>query len=224
VYALSRVRKLLSRALFIASIPPVRRWLRSRWEQPDDVPPVGLVRFGDLRSLEPVSRVAGSDRGDSIRDHYVAAFLAGHGSQLDGALVIEDARALEQVAPESQRIIIMTRGFEHADDPRPLLHSIHRSLCPGGFALVAAGGIAPNGRTGSDGTGSWAWHYTALSMRRLFGEIFGPGAVTATTYGNVLSAAAYLHGISADELTAAELEHRDPDYELLIGVRAERGP
>jgi hypothetical protein len=222
MHALTRVRKLLGRALFLASIPPLRRLWRSRSERPGDVPPVGLVRFGDLRSLEPVSRVHGDDRGRSIRDHYVAAFLAEHGSDRDGALVVEDARTLEQIAPASQRLIIMTRGFEHADDPRPLLHSMHQSLRPGGIALVAGGGIAPNGRTRSGDAGSWAWHYTALSMRRLFGEIFGPDAAAVTTYGNVLSAAAYLQGISAEELTAAELDHHDPDYELLIGVRAER--
>jgi len=41
-------------------------------------------------------------------------------------------------------------------------------------------------------------------------------------YGNVLAATAFLHGLAAEELTREELDHRDPDYELLIGVRAQK--
>jgi len=36
----------------------------------------------------------------------------------------------------------------------------------------------------------------------------------------VLSSIASLHGLVDEELTGDELEHRDPDYELVIGLRA----
>jgi hypothetical protein len=64
------------------------------------------------------------------------------------------------------------------------------------------------------------WRFTTLSARRMFEEAFDAGNVTVESYGNVLAAIAFLHGLAAQELTDAELNHRDPDYEVLIAVRA----
>ena len=36
----------------------------------------------------------------------------------------------------------------------------------------------------------------------------------------VLSTIAFLHGLAIEELSKEELDHNDPDYELLITVRA----
>jgi hypothetical protein len=36
----------------------------------------------------------------------------------------------------------------------------------------------------------------------------------------VLAAAGFLYGLSSHELTRAELDHHDPDYEVTIGIRA----
>jgi hypothetical protein len=44
--------------------------------------------------------------------------------------------------------------------------------------------------------------------------------VTVTSYGNVLAATAFLQGLAAEELHPEELDYRDPDYEVLISVRA----
>jgi hypothetical protein len=35
----------------------------------------------------------------------------------------------------------------------------------------------------------------------------------------VLATSAFLHGLAAHELTAEELDHRDPSYEMLITAR-----
>jgi hypothetical protein len=64
------------------------------------------------------------------------------------------------------------------------------------------------------------WRFTSLSARRLFEQVFRPEDITVTTYGNVLSALASLHGLHCTELTKAELDHHDRDYELVIGIRA----
>ena len=64
------------------------------------------------------------------------------------------------------------------------------------------------------------WRFTTLSARRLFGEVFPTENVTVEAYGNVLVAVAFLHGLAAEELRQEELDHRDPDYEVLITVRA----
>jgi hypothetical protein len=66
------------------------------------------------------------------------------------------------------------------------------------------------------------WRFTSQSVRRLFGEVFGAAAIDLTTYGNVLAATAFLQGLAAGELRASELDERDPDYEVIIAVRAVR--
>jgi hypothetical protein len=48
--------------------------------------------------------------------------------------------------------------------------------------------------------------------------------VTITARGNVLAAICFLAGLSADELDDEELARDDPDYQLLITVRADRAP
>ncbi len=64
------------------------------------------------------------------------------------------------------------------------------------------------------------WRFTDASARGLFGDVFGPENVTVETRGNVLVACAFLHGLAARELKKTVLEYDDPDYQLLITVRA----
>ena len=40
------------------------------------------------------------------------------------------------------------------------------------------------------------------------------------SHGNVLAACAFLHGLAASELSAAELAHQDDAFPLLVAVRA----
>jgi SAM-dependent methyltransferase len=68
-----------------------RRWLRAQWERGEYVPPVGLVRFGSLRRLSPISREYGFDRGRPIDRHYIETFLARHAADVAGhVLEIKD--------------------------------------------------------------------------------------------------------------------------------------
>jgi SAM-dependent methyltransferase len=226
VYWLKRARRLLGRGLFLASVPPARRWLRSRHERGDDIPPVGLVRFGDLRSVEPIGRVGTADRGEGVRGYYARAFVAAQPEAGRGAVLELDATDLSALSSGGSMYdcVVVSSGLEYVDDARVVLRRVHDALRPGGVALIMAGGIARNGRHASVPGLSWHRHFTALSLGRLCGEVFTPERVTVTTYGNVLAAAALLHGLGAAELSAAELDHRDPDYELVIGVRAERQP
>jgi hypothetical protein len=44
--------------------------------------------------------------------------------------------------------------------------------------------------------------------------------VTVQAHGNVLAAMAFLHGLVSEELRQDELDYFDPDYEVLITIRA----
>ena len=64
------------------------------------------------------------------------------------------------------------------------------------------------------------WKFTDLSIKKSFDEIFGDGNVEVITYGNVLTATAFLQGISAEELTKGELFYKDEDYQVTIAIKA----
>ena len=96
------------------------------------------------------------------------------------------------------------------------------ALKPGAVLLATLPGISQISRYDMDRWGDF-WRFTDASAKRLFGEVFGPANVTVTTHGNVLAACAFLHGLAAHELEPSELESQDPDYQLLITVRAVKG-
>jgi len=118
--------------------------------------------------------------------------------------------------------IICTQTIQMIYDVRAALHHLHRLLKPSGVLLVTTAGIARIGRRqGIDPWGEY-WHLTSQSVQRLFGEVFPAEGVEVTVYGNVLSAVAFLHGLAAEELRPDELDYADPDYEVIIGVSAEK--
>jgi hypothetical protein len=66
------------------------------------------------------------------------------------------------------------------------------------------------------------WRFTPAACRRMVGEVFGEENVAVHAYGNVLTASAFLMGLAAEDLRRDELEHNDPAFPVLIGVRAQR--
>jgi hypothetical protein len=66
------------------------------------------------------------------------------------------------------------------------------------------------------------WRFTTLSAAKAFQEVFGPNNVVVEAYGNVLSAVAFLEGISVEELTPEELDYKDKNYEVLITLVARK--
>jgi LmbE family N-acetylglucosaminyl deacetylase/SAM-dependent methyltransferase len=74
-------------------VRPAVRLVRSIQERRRRPPPVGRVRFGSLRRLEPISADWGFDRGRPVDRYYIEGFLADHGGDIKG-------RALEIVDDE----------------------------------------------------------------------------------------------------------------------------
>lgn len=259
MYVLTRAKSILRTALFYASVPPLRRWLRSRTETAADTPPVGLVRFGSLRRLEPISRDWGDDRGGPIDRYYITGFLdrnrrAVHGRVLEiaedvyakwfgddrvshidileyrkgehpRATIVGDLTNAPHIPDDTFDCVILTQTLQLIYDLRSAVATVHRILKPGGVALVTLPGITPVNRQDTESWGNqWCWSFTALSARRLFEEHFRPQDVQVETFGNVLAAASFLYGLGRGELTQRELDHRDPDYEMVITLRAQKEP
>ncbi len=104
-------------------------------------------------------------------------------------------------------------------DVRAAIRTIHRILKPGGTALLTVPGISQICRPDIDSWGDY-WRFTTLSVRRLFEEVFDAANVTVDCYGNVLTASAFLYGLTLEDLSRRELDLHDPDFQVTIGVKA----
>lgn len=117
--------------------------------------------------------------------------------------------------------IICTQTLFLIYDYAAAVRSLYKMLRPSGVLLVTVPGICSNVRGNLlAGAGEDWWRFTARSAQRAFGDVFSDPDVVLNTYGNVLAATAFLHGLVQKELTPAELEYHDPDYEVIIGIKA----
>ncbi len=222
-------------------------------------PRSGEVDFGDLRSLEPVSRLFGMDRGTPIDRHYIAVFIESNKDAVRGrclevadraytieyggdsvtqsdvlyaegfddahseqATVVGDLTDLACVGDGTYDCVIVTQTLQFIYDFRQAVREIERVLKPGGTCLCTISAISQISRYDMDRWGEY-WRMTSLAADRVFSDAFAGGTVDVRSFGNALSAVAGLQGLSAEELSARELEYHDPDYEMLVCIRATKG-
>lgn len=133
-----------------------------------------------------------------------------------------DDLAVGRTLPDSAfDCIVCTQTLHVIPDMMASLRTLGRILRPGGILLITAPGISQIYR---DEEGRWGdyWRLTDRSATWLMEQTFGPGAARVEVRGNVLTATAFLQGLASEELTADELDARDPDYPVSIGIRAVR--
>ena len=207
------------------------------------------VEWGSFRTREPKSRHYGIDRGTALDRHYIEGFLHQHAGDVRGVVleVASDAytrrfggdrvRCAEVLSiapgpgvtiagdlttpttlPRSHfDCIIFTQTLCFIYDAKAALANCHAALKRGGVLLMTVPGICQISSFDDGLTGDY-WRFTAASTERLLREVFTNVAVRS--YGNVLAATAYLHGIAKEELTAEELDHEDREYPLILAARA----
>lgn len=155
--------------------------------------------------------------GDRVTQSDVLHVAPGHRR----ATIVDDLTSGATMPDDIFDCVILTQTLQHIFDTRAVLRTVHRILRPGGVALVTVPGISQISRYDMDRWGDF-WRFTTLSLQRLFEEVFAAESLDVQAHGNVLAAVAFLHGLSADELRDEELDAFDPDYQLLLTVRAEK--
>lgn len=132
-----------------------------------------------------------------------------------------DLTQTASVPENSFDCIICTQTLLLIEDYDAAVRSLYKMLKNDGVLLVTVPGICQIVRGGMiGGVGEDWWRFTGRSAQRIFGKVFLPENVAVQTYGNVLTATAFLHGLVQEELTHEEMEFSDPDYEVTIGVKA----
>lgn len=135
------------------------------------------------------------------------------------ATIVADLTRADHIPSGIFDCIICTQTLQFIYDVPAATRTLHRILKPGGVLLATFSGISQISRYDMDRWGDY-WRFTDASARQLFSEAFGLANVTITTHGNVLVACSYLHGLGAQDLEQSEVEYDDPDYQVLITVRA----
>ena len=214
-----------------------------------NIPPVGQVRFGDLRRIEPISRSYGLDRGRPIDRFYIEKFLLSEATAItgrvleiadntytlmfgrdvtrsdvlnlqdvEGATFVEDLTRGHTLPSNSFDCVILTQTLNLIFDMKAALKTIYRILKPGGVLLCTVPGITQIAYEGWNHT--WYWGLTTNSAARLASEVFPETSVEAYSYGNVLSATAFLQGLADCELTRDELDVVDREYQVTVVLKA----
>jgi SAM-dependent methyltransferase len=117
--------------------------------------------------------------------------------------------------------IILTQVLPFIFDVRGAVAACHRALKPGGVVLATVPGISQISRHDMDRWGDF-WRFTDRSARQLFEEAFGAGQIEVETFGNVAVATKFLQGLALEEINPEELESNDPDFQLIITIKAKR--
>lgn len=137
------------------------------------------------------------------------------------ATIVGDLATGEGVPVGAYDCIILTQVVQCVYDIRAGIANTCAALKPGGVVLLTTLGVGQISRYDADRWGDY-WRLSPQTARRLFAESLPPDNIEVTSYGNVLTATAFLHGLSLEELTPREIDYHDPDYPIIVAVRASK--
>jgi SAM-dependent methyltransferase len=170
------------------------------------------------RVLEVAERTyTGWYGGDDVTTSDVLYAAAGHPE----ATVVGDLTTGAGVPEAAYDCFICTQTLQVIYDIRAAVAGTRRLLAPGGVLLATLPGISQISREDNRDWGDW-WRFTARSAQRLFADVYGEEHVQVRQHGNVHAAAAFLYGLAAEDLDPSALESTDPDFHLVMTVRAAR--
>jgi SAM-dependent methyltransferase len=140
-----------------------------------------------------------------------------------GATLVADIAEPAGLPEGAFDCFICTQTLNFIYEVRGALAGAHRMLAPGGSLLLTVGGISRVSRFDRDRWGCY-WSFTEQSVGRLLQEAFR-GECTVRSYGNVLAATAFLHGLAVEDLPdASRLDRVDRDYPVIVAGVARKQP
>jgi len=135
------------------------------------------------------------------------------------ATIVADLTCADEIPDNTYDCIIMPQTIQFIYDFRSALKHTFRILKPNGVLLVTMSGITQISQYDNERWGDY-WRFTSLSATKLFEEYFPSNNITIKSHGNVLSAISFLEGLASKELKKSELDFNDPNYEIIITIRA----
>lgn len=154
--------------------------------------------------------------GDRVTQADVLSYVEGNPQ----ATIVADITDAPHIPDNSFDCIIITQTLQMIFEVDKAIATLERILKPGGVVLCTSHGMTRVARR--EGVDDWGeyWHFTSQSKRRLFRAVFPAENVEVSTVGNVFTCICNLHGLGASEIAPEELSTHDPNYEMLVLVRA----
>jgi glycosyltransferase involved in cell wall biosynthesis len=214
------------------------------------LPAVGRVALGDFGRVTPFSTGFGYDRGGPIDRYYIEAFLQKEATAIRGrvmevgdneytlrfgqevthsdilhvdpanekATIIADLSAAPQIVDNLFDCIILTQTLHLIYDYKQALATCFRILKPGGTLLLTVPGLTPIDK--GEWKESWYWSFTDKALQRLLGDTFPAPETEINSFGNVFIASTFLYGMGVAEVTIEQLNHYDPQFQVINTVKA----
>lgn len=136
------------------------------------------------------------------------------------ATITGDLSKPEDLPEKFTDCFICTQTLNFIYNIQSAIRGCYRLLKDNGVFLGTVAGISQISRYDMERWGDY-WRFTDLSVKKLFGEVFGEDNIQVEIYGNALAATAFIQGLSADEIPNSEnLFDTDQDYPVIIGIKA----
>lgn len=134
------------------------------------------------------------------------------------ATIIADLTDAAHIPSDAFDCIIFTQALQMIYDMKAAMRTLYRILRPGGVILMTTHGTSKIARRlGRDDWGEY-WRLTAQGVKALVSDVAPDADLSVKSYGNVLSAAAFLYGLAAEDLERGELDAVDEDFEVVLGA------
>jgi hypothetical protein len=137
------------------------------------------------------------------------------------ASIVGDLESGLGIPAEAFDAFILTQTLQFIFGVQAAVTNAYVALREAGVILATVPGISQISRYDMDRWGDY-WRFTDAAAHRLFDPVFGVENVHVETHGNVLAACAFLEGVTAAELTSEELSTTDPDYPVIVTIRAQK--
>lgn len=133
------------------------------------------------------------------------------------ATIIGDLSNAPHIEDNGFDCIILTQTLHLIYDFEAAMATCYRILKPGGVLLLTVPGITPIDH--GEWKNIWYWSFTEASVKRLAGNYFAPEKSEIRTYGNVLTATAFLYGLGLKDVTQEEVNHTDVHYPVVVAAK-----
>lgn len=206
--------------------------------------PIGLLNWGDLRNMDPVSTRWGFDRGNPIDRYYIKKFLYQHMALIKGHCleVMNDSytrqfgggRVIHSdvIDIDSQnKNATITGDLTHPDTliaetldcfilTQTLPHIYDgNAVIRNGYAALKPGGVllitAPALCRYSPHPEDY-WRFTDKSLEQLIIKNTDALEYEIKMHGNLVASIGFLIGAAAEELKSEELEHFDRRFPIVV--------
>ena len=138
------------------------------------------------------------------------------------ATLVADLASADALPESAYDCFILTQTLQYVFDVRAAVRNAARVLVPGGVLLATLPGISRVG-TSRAGAADELWRFTPAACRLLAAREFGDEQALVRSFGNALTASAFVAGLAVEDVRPRRLlaEH-DERFPLVVAIRAVR--